>query len=457
MADRSELTMDDAGETSQFAGALPPADQGKKANLVLLGCCVLQLPVWGTPSGCFPVSYGVLQENYTSSAAADLQGDLNSTGIIGTTLNGIIYLSMPLFFGLFTNRYAHLRRHATVLGMMLSVSSLLSSSWSTQVWQLILSQGVIQAFGSALIYTSSTIFLDEWFLRRKGFAYGVMLSVKSGVGASLPFLFGYLLSTTGFRTTLRIWAGVTFVAAVPAVFLLRPRIEVDREARRTRALSWQFLTHPSFYFHQVGNIIFSASYGMPQTYVPSFAAGVFHLSTSKSAFLVAALNAPSILANIWFGLLSDGKPLWRGRWSMSISTVTLVSASGSCVSSLVFWGLASPHSRAGLALLGLFSVVYGFFAGGNSSTWAGIVKELSREAESFNEPVDTALIYGLLNGGRGIGWVVGGFIGVELLKEGALDDSRWAYGTKYGCLILATGTGALFGGTSALLKVRHLA
>lgn len=34
----------------------------------------------------FPVSYGVFQQHYTSSAQG-LRGDLNSTGVIGTTLN----------------------------------------------------------------------------------------------------------------------------------------------------------------------------------------------------------------------------------------------------------------------------------------------------------------------------------------------------------------------------------
>src|ERR1700759_2719126 len=112
---------------------------------------------------------------------------------------------MPLFFGLFTNGWAHLRRHGAAMGILLSVCSLLLSSWSKEVWQLILTQGILQAFGSALLYTSSTIYLDEWFLSRKGFAYGALLSAKSTVGVGTPFLFGYLLSTVGFRTTLRIW------------------------------------------------------------------------------------------------------------------------------------------------------------------------------------------------------------------------------------------------------------
>lgn len=55
------------------------ADTGKDAYLVLLGCSLLQLPIWG-----FSVSYGVFQEYYSSR---DLWGASSSTtGVIGTTL-----------------------------------------------------------------------------------------------------------------------------------------------------------------------------------------------------------------------------------------------------------------------------------------------------------------------------------------------------------------------------------
>ena len=107
-------------------------------------------------------------------------------------------------------------------------------------------------------------------------------------------------------------------------------------------------------------------------------------------------------------------------------------------------------------MLALFSVVYGFFAGGYSAIRGGIVKELRIEAEAHNEAVDTALIFGLLNGGRGVGYLAGGFVGVSLFKDGALGSSQWAYGTKYGSLIVATGIGAALGGSSILLKASRL-
>ena len=116
----------------------------------------------------------------------------------------------------------------------------------------------------------------------------------------------------------------------------------------------------------------------------------------------------------------------------------------------LLWGLAA---RSGLVGLALFSAVYGFFAGGYSATWGGVLKELEREAISYNEAIDTGVVYGLLNGGRGLGFVVGGVAGIELLKSGAVQHSSiGGYGTDYGSIILYTGISAVIGGWSILWK-----
>ena len=55
---------------------------------------------------------------------------------------------------------------------------------------------------------------------------------------------------------------------------------------------------------------------------------------------------------------------------------------------------------------------------------------------------------------RGLGYVAGGLAGVELLEAGAVAASKqWAYGTKYGALILFTGISSLIGGWATVWKV----
>jgi MFS family permease len=361
---------------------------------------------------------------------------------------------MPFLLGLFTNQYPHLRKPAAFTGLILSIGSILLSSWADEVWQLVITQGILQGLGSTLLLSSSTSYVDEWFVSRKAFAYGVILSTKSAIGTAAPFLFGYLLPPLGVGNTLRILTAISGATAIPALYLLRPRLPVIRNSRRQRNLSWRFLTHPTFYLHQAGNIIFAIFYSLPQTYVASFAANVFHFSTSKSALLVAGLNAPAVFGNIWFGFVSDGRPVFRGHWRLSLSTVIMISASGSCLPTLFLWGFASPGSTSGIALVALFVIIYGFFAGGYSSTWGGMVIEMSAEAEAHDEAIDTALVYGLLNAGRGVGWVVGGFAGIGLLNAGSVSKADLAYGSKYGSLILASGIGAALGGVSILLRLR---
>ena len=108
-----------------------------------------------------------------------------------------------------------------------------------------------------------------------------------------------------------------------------------------------------------------------------------------------------------------------------------------------------------MVLLVLFAMIYGFFAGGYSATWGGVIKEMERDAAERNEAFDTGMVYGLLNGARGVGFVGGGLAGVQLLKAGhGSMGARFAYGTMYGPLILYVGLATALGGCGILLKCR---
>lgn len=110
-----------------------------------------------------------------------------------------------------------------------------------------------------------------------------------------------------------------------------------------------------------------------------------------------------------------------------------------------------------MALLVLFSVTFGFFAGGYSATWGGIINEMEREAAQRNEPIDPGMLYGLLNGARGIGYVSGGLAGVPLLKAGTVASTgSFGYGTIYGPLIIFTGLSTAFGGWGMLWRWRKI-
>lgn len=72
-----------------------------------------------------------------------------------------------------------MRRISSYIGLVILIIALVSSSFSTAVWHLLLTQGVLYGIGGVLLYSPVIVFVDEWFVRRKGLAYGVMWVSKT--------------------------------------------------------------------------------------------------------------------------------------------------------------------------------------------------------------------------------------------------------------------------------------
>lgn len=399
------------------------------------------------------MSYGVFQEFYTSNWT--FEGSQSSTGIIGTTSNGVMYLSMPLLFALFTKRYARWRRAAAICGAVLASLSFLLSSFSTAAWQLVATQAVLTALGCALMYSPTTLSLGEWYSDgNRALAYGVTLSCKNIVGSACPFLIRLLLDQHGFRITMRIWAFITLITGLASIFLIPTKpallLSTDNiETDRSRRIPWSFLKHKTFYIYSIAIVFQSCGYGIPQTYLNTYAHDVALLSQTSATLLLTLFNLPGIMSSTLFGYLSDNK-----RFSLSTTTVTAVSALSSALAAWLLWGLTCQGS---MTMLIMFSMIFGFFAGGYSATWGGIINEMTREAASKNEAIDTGMVYGLLNGSRGIGYVVGGIAGLPLLQVGAVTRiGGFAYSSSYGPLILFTGLSTVLGGWGAIWKCRPL-
>lgn len=396
------------------------------------------------------MSYGVFQEYFFGNWT--LEGNQDLTGIIGTTFSGVTYLCMPFLFAAFTRRWARWRQTAALCGAALMCLSFLLSSFSTNVWHLIATQGVLAPLGCALLYSPTTLSLGEWFNNsHRAVAYGIVLSCKNIVGSACPFILRALLDRYDFRIALRIWTAIIAGTSIPAIFLI-PRhsfSQVGLGAPRARRIPWHFLRRRTIYIYSIAIILQSSGYGIPQTYLNTYAHEVALLSQTSATLLLTIFNIPGIVASSFFGYLSDNK-----RLSLAASTVTFIPALGSALAAFFFWGLTSQGS---MALLVLFSITFGFFAGGYSATWGSMLNELEREAADRNEAVDMGMLYGLLNGARGIGYVSGGLASVPLLKAGSgISLGNFGYGTTYGPLIVFTGLSSVFGGWAVLWRWKKL-
>ncbi|KAI9713348.1 MAG: hypothetical protein M1828_001441 [Chrysothrix sp. TS-e1954] len=423
-----DAAIEQGSPTPDSAPSRPGAAKSKQIR-ALVGSSILQLPIWG-----FAMNYGVFQEC-----------NIDITGIIGTTSNGVMYLSMPFLFALFTKKWAHRRQLAALCGAALACLSFLVSSFSTNVWHLVLTQGVLAALGCAFIYSATTLSLGEWFTTsNRTVAYGATLSCKNLVGTTCPFLLRALLDRYGFRMALRIWMAIAAGTGVLGILLI-PASPILSISQRSRKIPWHFLKHRTFHIYSAAILLQSSGYGIPQTYLSTFAHEIAKLSQTSATLLLTLFNVPGILSSSFFSYLCDNK-----RFSFAPGTTSSMSAISSALSAFFLWGLTS---KGDMALLVLFSVIYGFFAGGYSGTWGGIINELEQEAAQANEAIDSGMVYGLLNGARGIGYVSGGLVSVPLLKAGTIGSSaRFGYGITYGPLIMFTGFSTLFGALGLLSR-----
>ncbi|KAI1455790.1 MFS general substrate transporter [Annulohypoxylon moriforme] len=411
-------------------------EHSKSAYLVLAGCVLIQAPIWG-----YSLAFGIFQEHYTTHPSILGPNSPGTIASIGTSQTGILYLMMPITFTLLT-KYPHLRHWFLRIGLVLTTGCLTASSFATSAGWLIATQGVFHAIGCGLLFSPTSLYLDEWFSARKGLAYGAMWSGKSGAGAGMPFLTSALLNRYGVGTTLRAYAVASAILTIPPLFLMRDRPTTTTtdssesnspppasSPRQPGTVSFAFARHPTFWILQFGNILQSMGYLMPSTYLASYAHALGFPSITGPVFL-ALISLASVPGSLLIGLLNDT--------GLAATTVILISSLGSALPVFLLWGLGGHQ----VAVLVVFTLLYGFFAGGFSSTWSGIQREL----RSRDGAADTGLIFGMLLGGRGLGFVLSGPVGGALLEVNRLKAQDFSgYATQYGPMIIYTGFTATLG------------
>ena len=365
-----------------------------------------------------------------------------------------MYLAAPMLF-IILQQYPQIRRKACVCGLLTVSLALVLSSFCRTIPTLILTQGLLYAIGGCFLYYPIYFFIDEWFVARRGFAFGIMWAGSGVGGLSGPLIMGQLLEKFGFEIMIRSWAVAMIVVAGPLLWFVKPRLPVSRRSGGARwKHGWEFLTTRMFWILQAGNIVQGLGYFIPALYLPGIRnflmslllISIFILTTLSaeylsslkyspfvSSLLLSALNTASVPGVILLSSLCD---------KTHVSNVILISTLGSAISVLLFWGLSTS-----LPLIAIFAVTYGFFAGGFTSTIAGTVKSL-KEVAPRSEP---GSIIGLLSMGRGIGNVVCGPLSELLLNKGRIspgtytNDHEFAYQSGYGVLIVFTGVTAVVG------------
>ncbi|KAI1169768.1 MFS monocarboxylate transporter [Nemania sp. FL0916] len=409
-----------------LSNPLPP-DRGWPPWSYLAGCFWIEGFTWG-----LPFSSGVFQKYYTTHppiAGAD------GVAAIGTCATGILYIvSVPVFAVL--QKWPSQRKTCAILGISFLAIALVGASFANHVADLILTQGILYGLGGAMLYTPFVIHLGEWFVERKGLAFGLLWAGTGISGAVVPPLLEWGLSKYGFRTMLRTWAVAAVVIVLPLIFIMKGRLPIPAKGSPFSS-NLDCFANPTFWILQCGNVIQGLGYFMPSIYLPVFARAV-GLSTLTGTLSVSLLNFASAAGAILSGLATD---------HLHLSTVLLSLSLISSIAVFLIWGFATSQP-----VLLLFSIVYGLSAGGWSSTWTWCSVEVHKEAPR----TEMGVLIGLFGAGRGLGSIVSGPLSESLLRYPAWGrELAGAYGTGYGIIIAFAGISAVFGSLGWLMRLRR--
>jgi MFS family permease len=112
------------------------------------------------------------------------------------------------------------------LGVALMGGGLLLAPLTTQPWHLYLTIGVMVGAGSVCLgYSGQSLFLPNWFIRRRGLAMGIAFAgVGIGSVTLLPWV-QHMIEQTGWRTACTAIGIVVLIVLAPINLLLRKRPE----------------------------------------------------------------------------------------------------------------------------------------------------------------------------------------------------------------------------------------
>ena len=315
-------------------------------------------------------------------------------------------------------------RYITVAGVLLMSLGFGLASLATQIWHLILTQGLLYGIGSSMLYFPILAIAPEYFDTRRGAAMGFVLS-GAGIGAvAFSLLIQSLITHIGLRWTLRFLCFFVLLISSPIAMTASPS---RFTAKRNTHIDLSLARKPAFLLSTTAALLQSSGNLIPLTFLSQFSVALGYSSTFGAALLAinSAVNATS---RILTGFAGDR----FGRQNALILTVL-----GSAATVCGFW-LASALSGS-RALWIVFVVLYGITAGGYNALFPTTIVEVFG-LQAY------ASVNGLIYFVRGVGALFGSPVAGKVLGESKL--SNYAN-------VVYLDSALLFGASACVIGVRY--
>ncbi|BGP52410.1 hypothetical protein JCM10450v2_008388 [Rhodotorula kratochvilovae] len=393
-----------AGETDESEHLeLLPVDKGKGAWGFVLAGFFLEVFLWGL---CYSWSAILV---YMQTHDPWQHSSLAALSATGSILLAMMFV-WPIFVIAAFRRYPDRVKAILWVSAVINCGSMLLASWSTQVWHLVLLVGILNGISGSVLYTPVLLWLNGWWVERRGFASGCVFSGTGFGGFVLPFIIDALLNNYGFATFCRAWAGITAGVFVISLLFMKPRIPLAKPLGARPPLftvhDFRFIRDPVCITATATTFVNSLAYMPVSLYLATFVASL--ASASKASLCVSMFNLAGAIASSLTGYASDR--------ALAL-TLSFIGLSGA-VLAITAWGLA--HSLGAVfAFAMLFSATSQI-----PSTWGATARDVAGA-----NPHASTMFLGWVGIFRGIASIVGPFISASLYEAHLAHDGD---GTEWG-------------------------
>ncbi len=240
-------------------------------------------------------SFGVYFPTYIEAFQAK-QGSVAWVGSIGACL----MVGCGLWTGSYADKFGN--NVVTALGAVLVGGGFFAASYSTQLWHLYLTQGIIAGAGYSLSYIAGVSVVGQWFQQRRGLAIGIAVA-GSGLGQfAYTQITSALITSFGWRSCLRISAAINFGGLLICAIIVKRYIPLVKDASPLKSLS--NFQDRNFRLLYLASLIFQLGFFMPYTHLPIYAT-MHGISRTKSILLLSIAGISSAAGRILLGFIAD--------------------------------------------------------------------------------------------------------------------------------------------------------
>ncbi|PVU95791.1 hypothetical protein BB559_002603 [Furculomyces boomerangus] len=283
-------------------------------------------------------AFGVFQTYYLQTIFKSVPTETVSwigTVTISTTLVGSLgVVPMVRMFGF---------QNSALIASIVGAVGLVLCFFATKVWHLVIFQGIIYGFASAVSFNISVIMVTLWFEKQKGFAIGLF---NSGGGIGALILVPIVTSTVngiGIKWSFRILATIFLISTGTGAMFFKVRFPFKPNKK---ILDFSLFRDPFTVLLLIAGFTMQIAYTVPLMYFPSSLVALGKPQTFASNFIMV-YSAVSIIGRISAGKFLD---------ILGPLNILVVCHAISAVATFALW-----YSVKNFGSYISFYLIYGFF------------------------------------------------------------------------------------------------